>query len=545
MIVSVLAVAYITFFCYLTGRSLFTRNANGNIIDCFTGLAVHGILFTALSLLIPVGTIFAQVIFIGISGGLYLWRRPSLKPDFGNLQKHPLALTCFLVAFFLLLLLHSAPVTHPDTLIYHAQNIRWAAEYRAIPGIANLQYHFGLQSNMFIVSALFSFRFTGTAAISFANLAICTWLLLFIFRQLDLSNTGQHSGVRNNLSWFMLLVFTFWTFTQIRLSVTSGSPDFAASIYCWLCLFLFVHPEPGESDKSAQLVRILLLLCFTIGIKFSTLPVLLLLPFVLYRTPRHGIGKWILCLVLAILLLAPVITRNIIASGYPLFPSGWVALPVDWKVEKTTVLQNEKYIKAYARAGVEAEPASIDLVAGQSLVEWVPYWWSRQSLADKTLLLCLLILAPVAIILSVRRRRKDLQIILLISLAGTLFWLNFAPDPRFGYGFLIPVAAVGLDFLFRRFPVKWIPKINYLLLSILLISLLGYSGSRLMNYFTLRQLLFPRGVMQSSFHEVKCSGLPFVQVGSGYCDDLPLPCIRDCNDIIPRGATITDGFRAK
>src|SRR5688500_2166504 len=74
MIATLLAFFYITFICQAYGSmlfSLFTKITRSQspfrqpfIITCFSGLATIGILFTFLSLLVPVGDITAQLLLL-------------------------------------------------------------------------------------------------------------------------------------------------------------------------------------------------------------------------------------------------------------------------------------------------------------------------------------------------------------------------------------------------------------------------------------------------------------------------------------------------
>ncbi|MDR2953925.1 MAG: hypothetical protein LBV43_02460, partial [Prevotella sp.] len=72
-----------------------------------------------------------------------------------------------------------------DSAYYHYQNIRWNEEFSIIPGLANLEDRFGFNSNYFLLSAIFSFRFIFDIAItslqSLLFILILGWTLLRLF----------------------------------------------------------------------------------------------------------------------------------------------------------------------------------------------------------------------------------------------------------------------------------------------------------------------------------------------------------------------------
>ncbi|MDL2303625.1 hypothetical protein LJC28_04450, partial [Dysgonomonas sp. OttesenSCG-928-D17] len=72
-----------------------------------------------------------------------------------------------------------------DSAFYHYQNIRWNEEYPVVPGIANIDDRFGFNSNYFLLSAIFTFRFVlGEAVYPLQGVlvaAIGYWILYKLF----------------------------------------------------------------------------------------------------------------------------------------------------------------------------------------------------------------------------------------------------------------------------------------------------------------------------------------------------------------------------
>jgi hypothetical protein len=62
----------------------------------------------------------------------------------------------FLAVFFVYLIIKPG---HFDTYLYHMSSIQWIEQYRAVPGLANVQERLGFNSSIFVLSAGFSFYF--------------------------------------------------------------------------------------------------------------------------------------------------------------------------------------------------------------------------------------------------------------------------------------------------------------------------------------------------------------------------------------------------
>src|SRR5438105_674329 len=144
MLFSLLAWIYISFICWTCG--CFTVSILRNIsrektgkrpsfsIICFIGLASLSIILSYLSLFIPLGDWHIHL-FVLIASLLY-WTKLKIrilffdqfKSIFRSLNGNIIFL--FAIAAFLILLMGSWTINHPDTLNYHAQNIQWIEKYK-------------------------------------------------------------------------------------------------------------------------------------------------------------------------------------------------------------------------------------------------------------------------------------------------------------------------------------------------------------------------------------------------------------------------------
>ncbi|HET9431825.1 MAG TPA: hypothetical protein VFO70_11650, partial [Chitinophagaceae bacterium] len=523
------------------------------MLTCFSGLAFLGLIFTALSLLMPLGGWLAQV-FLVVPALLFYLLPGSAPINFPGLWKKIKSITSIpawislpLAASVLLVLtMHAWVINHPDTLAYHAQNIKWVEDYPAVPGIANLKYHYGLQSSWFVLCALFSFGFTGTNALTFVNATIIIWFLAFVFQRIQVHI--EQGEWKHGLLWLLLLVIAFWSYTQIRLTLTSASPDFPAVLFSWFIFYLFLR-----QNQKADIVFYLSLIVFAFfaaSIKLFAIPVIVF-TFICYYfwfKPK-GVGKLLLPVIFALLAFAPFLARNFISSGYVLFPSPAPDLfQVDWKAPGEQIVSIHKYIKAYART--QAGEEDFIAVSKMNAAQWMPVWWNLRSIADKTLLAITAFLFVCSILFArkiyIKKNRPFLPVFV-CSILGMIFWFTRAPDPRFGFGYLVAFCGIILYLMMENMvPSKKNRLVPYGTL-ILGLVIFAYTIYRLTYFFRVENLVYPSGIENQPYQKTDYNEITFnIPADSSECGSIPLPCTKlDKNSFEPRGKSIESGFRSK
>jgi hypothetical protein len=170
MIITIVAWIYITGICYGWGHLIFRsaeKITSGYIhekipfsIVCFTGLAGIAGIAGVVSLFSPLGLWQLQLFFILPCIPVFytiVKNSPSFNPF---LSLHPLIIILLISSFIMVLIMSTWTISHPDSMEYHIQAIQWIEKYKAIPGLAHLNIHLGLQNLWFPVCALLSFHFT-------------------------------------------------------------------------------------------------------------------------------------------------------------------------------------------------------------------------------------------------------------------------------------------------------------------------------------------------------------------------------------------------
>jgi len=522
-------------------------------IMCVTGFAFVTVFAGILSLWMPLGGWIAPLLVIAPC--FLLFFQVNTANLFGELKKQfaglsPAIMILFALGIVMVLVMSTWTINHPDTLAYHAQTIHWIEKYKIVPGLVHLSSRYGSQGQWFVSCALFSFRFTGTEALTFINSTFLIWYLLFIIQKINhyLFIGGQRIHA---FLWLLLFAASALSYTQVRLTATSASPDFIATLLIWMVFYLFLKKDQARSPLHWVLVIILSI--FSITVKLSAAPLLLVALYACIQLLRlKKIKALFISFSLALLILFPFIARNIITTGYLVFPSPFPDIVnVDWKFDKSRTELEKRYITAYARTHVDYAKPDVDAVMAMSPGKWLPLWWQNNSAADKAILLSLVIacIALIARVSLLARSSLETKTALVAAAAGIIFWFVEAPDPRFGFGFILSFVAIAFTlFCSGSSVVSGVSKKSIIVLIFFSALITGsYTGYRFVHFFSPSQLIRPIGIEKTSSVSFPCESIVFTKpAGDELCGDLPLPCVYtdSCNFIL-RGNQITDGFRAK
>lgn len=541
-------ILFLQFIKKITGKELQLPHFS---LICVSGLSVITVIAGILSLFIPLGGWWVQFLFI--LPCLILFFKKGSPAFFAALKKEFQYLNVFSIillsaCLLLILVMSTWTIVHPDTLGYHAQTIQWIEKYKAVPGLVHLHVRFGYQGLWFADTALFGFSFTSTQGITFLNSTLLVWFFIFLINRID-QNFFKEGKKLYGLLWVSLLSISMWSYTQIRLTATSASPDFIATLFILAIIYLLLEKNLKHLAASEWLLVAFLSLV-AVTIKLSVAPVLLIaaVPALLGLLKRN-IKLFFTVLLLSAITLFPFIARNIITTGYVVFPSTSIdVVNADWKYNPALTVNEKNYITAYAKkAGVVSE--EINGVNKMSVAEWLPTWWQNRSVADKTIMI-LLALSFITTLLSLKKmiRSGFIPILALLTMfSGIIFWFINAPDPRFGFGSILGFIAVTAYLVFKE---KEIFIGRNILIAILLISSVSvgaYTGYRFINFFRKDQLITPLGIEKAEYKTFECNG---IKINSPAANNelgiIPVPCTDlDCEKFSARGKEINDGFKAK
>jgi hypothetical protein len=257
------------------------------------------------------------------------------------------------------------------------------------------------------------------------------------------------------LLWVFLLMLSLWSYTQARLTATSVSPDFIATLFIWGIVYLLLNKKNDDNTTSYSLwllVSFLGITAFTIKLSVAPIILLALVSLIAFLQKRKMKLVFILFIISAVS-ITPFIARNIISSGYVVFPSTAIDIAaVDWKFSRDQTNDEKKYIAAFAKQTGVSGKENVIRVQQMKISEWIPGWWKNRSLADKFVLgqLLLSFFCLFIFFKNVATSGNSEKILLVILLTGIVFWFINGPDPRFGFGPVIGFNALIASVIFSE-----------------------------------------------------------------------------------------------
>lgn len=521
--------------------------------DVVCGIVITTVYAQFFSLFHKVG-LAANLFLLALCIGIALRCRKTVSAYLSLMKKELLSWDGILYAGVLLLIAFatSRGLFHTDTNIYHAQAIRWYEEMGVVKGLGNFQWHFAYNSAYFAFAALFSLGFLGLQSFhcttGFLAALFCIWALRHLK---DFSSHDRHMA---DMCCVGILLYALVNYDRFM----SPASDYAVM---FLALYLIARwaqeIESGRRDITAYSL-LCVLAVFLCTLKLSAGPIVLLTAYPLFFLVKEKRGREIaLYLSLGIVTALPFLIRNVIVSGWLLYPFPALDLfSVDWKMPAENVMTDAARIKVWARCLYDT--AQIDTPLG----EWLPIWWEQKERYEQMLLYCdILALCLDAVLLLhclIKRKKPDGSLVLLnaVVILCAVTWFALAPFIRYGLAFLIavPMLAVGM----------WLHKKEnslYRLLSGCIVFLMFFVGSSYWErYFTddivyLKHNVFsPYYVMQQDYdtaelETVDLDGVtvytPVKEEVSGY-DVFPVTTyLGMLDDVELRGADLRDGFRSR
>lgn len=497
------------------------------IIAITAGAAINSALLAVISFWFPVN----------IYTGSFLWLTSILL--FGKLYRSHLKLVMSeiwswsllsKIGFTLLAVITFVVTAHQslnnDSGLYYIQFIKWINSYPVVPGLANLHDRFGFNSHWHLLSAAFNvniFVQTGTNDLNG---------LLFILFGLGSFASAEKLKSQPDLFNAIWALFPLPFFLLTRF-LTSEAPDLPSTLIPLIYFSLLVSKR-----EKISLPLIILLIAFAATIKvMSAIHVIGAIP-LFALLARHGNWKSIgSAIALGIFIALPWSIRNVIQTGYPVFPMESLDLfNFDWKVPAELAGNARKMVDIHARSG------NYDLGNnGKPISDWFPFWLSVQSKSVLGLLVFVLascfLLVPADLLMIDRHRGTNKVLfnlfIALSVLVSYLFWWKSGPNPRFIYGTVFFFFAFALGSLFARMKLaqhlRFVPILALLPILVITRAVLLDPGPE-------------RPIEFSSFSTE--DNVIYFPTNTDKCWEHDLPCTtEERSDLELRGENLADGFR--
>ncbi len=445
MIATALGYIYMGFICLACGTlfAALCRRLLGYEIRSACAVAISGM--ALLTVYAGLWSLFHAVdvtafIFITLAGVVIciLLRHELASRIKELLSSKSLCLT--LILLFAVLVVISAAEPHDwDTYLYHAQNVRWIETYRVVPGLANLHKRFGYSSALMPLHALMSLSFTGHPlhiVNGFASLLVLGTALSRIGQMIE-----SRSCRRSLLLWISAVVYFIYSIDSISSLGTDIVPMmlliYIFGMWCDLA-------DTGEDRGEAYGLLALLGVC-DITVKLSVATAALLPVYVLIKLIRDKkFRSSLVFAVMSLITVIPFFIRNVVTSGYLLYPMESIDLfNVDWKVPAEVSFWDRAEIVMFGRLLRDYELEDIDRI---SFSTWFQCWVSEIDQIPRVLLILCVLFGILAVIYAVKCIRSGQDtgdiFIMIAAMSGLIYWLLSAPLMRYGYATMLIALSV-------------------------------------------------------------------------------------------------------
>lgn len=415
----------------------FTVVNRNRTLACWVGLSVVLGFLEVAHLFVPIDWRVTVFVFVIGVVGQYSWikkiRVCSLFAASKMPRSHLVATVVFLgIGFYVCLRAMQLPIMF-DSGLYHFSSIRWLNEEPIVPGLGNLHWRLALNQSFFGFLALLNIAPYWNKGYAAGGL----FLMLLTFASL------YEFGRDFRSIWRTIVVFTLGVYLcQLSGSISNPTPDIAVSlleitVFLFLLeLFNFNKCTDTNEEQSKQYVVAVLLLCYSMvaiklsGLGFAAGSVCVTLFYA--RRMDNSPSQQILSVIVLIALLGIAhITRGILLSGAPFFPSpiaGFWSLP--WAVPMAIAEFESNLIYAWAR-----QPGNLNLGEPIFSDSWLSDWVSRLPLFWKFQLglASLLTLSNIYCLRAVGacRFNRTSYLIYVPIFVAFIFWIITAPDVRF------------------------------------------------------------------------------------------------------------------
>ena len=478
-----------------------------------------------------VGIFFAIVICISLKKGKKLVE----KREYTSIDKIKwLAVGWFIVAMTVYTVVSPQ---HCDTPLYHAQAIRWCEEYGIVPGLGNLHNRFGYNSAFMPLQALFSFKWLLGQSLHSLNGFICCFFGAYAIASNHLLRDKEHR--LSDLLKMLSLVYIF---------INRGDISSPASDTLAMLLVIYIFTKWSEFlEKRVESVQpwifLSLLGVWAVSVKLSTGMIVLLAVYPATLLIKKKQWKTIvLSIVSGIIIIFPWLTRNVIISGYLLYPYAQIDLfQVDWKIPASVLTFDSREIMIYGRGYRDVAMYSLPFW------KWSTNWFAQLRGYEQFIMLVAgisLVILVLQIIRNICQREQFCESMLIIScISGFSLWWFSAPLIRYGIGHVLVVIGVAVYFTFRN--TKWgiINLIIYFTMIPILCILLGETENIIG-----KPMIYQEDYQWHPDEEIAWNGIKVWVPTEGVIGYSAFPSAgyKDMLDKIElRGNNIQDGFRIK
>lgn len=545
----------------------------------FSFVCINGFLFT--SFIISVWTLFYKVdllanVFLLLLAALTFFTNRKeiaglLKNYSDSINKTSRAIWFFFLLFVLVMACISyMPSSHADDSGCFSPVIKWMQEYKAVPGIANLDARLGYNSTWFGLQALYGFAFLKTGLFNDMNGLLFLYILLYSLQAVDKLLKGESSFLNYVKALFFLpVLFIYFGFSHdiMLYSIqffTSPTYDIPVTFIIWMLFFLFLELKDLKTPYSGSVRPYLIILyaAYLVTVKLNAVPVVIIAVFLLamllkekkYRNALVASG---MCILIAL----PWITKTVISCGYLIFPFVELdVLNVDWKLTNRAVLYIENSVMSWAIDPQLYGSTSFSNDNGYfstPVKEWFPAWFVQQNYINTIIFFTAIISGFAWMIAGINQFIKHktiffgkyaIELVLATTiLAGIILWFTKGPAFRYGYGYLLFFCMISISRFIYYFVKEYHSVYTGTFVLAYIFYALVYYGVNMHSSFTQTFFKNPPAIVSPEYTRHDLGEGKYINVvKEPACGNAPLPSspgyVYKFLQPVYRGKTIEEGF---
>lgn len=364
-----------------------------------------------------------------------------------------------------------------DAVNYQYQATSLYEHYKAIPGIANIESRIGFNSNYLLISSLFASSKIFGEPIFIIQMLFVTfyscWLLSYVIKN------------KYPIGGLILLTFILIFLGANADALTTASTDILPSLFIFYLVSKVILSQSNWHNKYLFLFVVPLSL---VTLKLSVAPITLLSLYPIYYLVKKKEIKTLstLCLI-GFTIIAPWIIRNVIISGYLIYPLSSIDLfNYDWKLPLAVAQLEQDYIKDYA--WLEFQLNNTFLLYRYAL-KFEGIWASNKfNIIISFITTCISFIAytlPLIVgyryIFTKKRWNSITNITIITLILIMLVWL-FAPSIRFISGTLFASAYLVITILISN-ARKTSPIVGKIVICGFAVIMLGSAAKKTLTYY--------------------------------------------------------------
>lgn len=425
----------------------------------FLGVCILTFLFSLAHIFIRISwEINIMLLFISIIECVFYQK--TFLQDINKIKNKFFGLNFFLLSFWaiivgvILFCSTDAPVYLLDVGRYHLQSLLWSESYALVPGLANLHARFGNWSSWYYFHSFIDNFLLEDRSFHVPNSFFYILFITFLFFKTEdfFKKKENHLVI-----YYIFLCYLLYDFEFIRYFQISGlTPDLPASlaiIYFFTCLHKsFVIGKGGKAPLVYILLISALAVYFRINAAFLIFPLgFLFLQY--FLIDRIFSIKYI---IFGLVIIAPLLIRNIILTGWIIFPMSSIDLfNFDWETPTVLVdhisncVRNPGIDEFYSK---DFDPKNHNhVLSSERINAWFAFY--KNSLGNGGYIWFPLLGGGVFLLSQFIKGRRDKKYELLVvsMLFVFLVWSIYSGAIyRYGYGYIVSAFIFPIAYFYER-----------------------------------------------------------------------------------------------